>query len=35
MAYFEKAVADGVIHTEIFVDPQTHTQRGITMEVGR
>ena len=28
-AYLERAVADGVRHTEIFFDPQTHTDRGI------
>ncbi len=28
-AYFERAHADGVVHAEIFVDPQTHTQRGV------
>jgi adenosine deaminase len=28
-AYLERAHADGVVHTEIFFDPQTHTQRGI------
>jgi len=29
----EKAAADGVVHTEIFLDPQTHTSRGIAIEV--
>lgn len=29
MAYLEKAVADNVVHTEIFFDPQTHTERGV------
>lgn len=29
LAYLERAVADNVIHTEIFFDPQTHTARGI------
>ena len=29
MAYLEKAVADHVVHTEIFFDPQTHTARGV------
>ncbi len=29
MAYLARAHADGVVHTEIFFDPQTHTQRGI------
>jgi adenosine deaminase len=28
-AYLERARADGVVHTEIFFDPQTHTARGI------
>jgi adenosine deaminase len=28
-AYFDRAAADGVIHAEIFFDPQTHTDRGI------
>jgi adenine deaminase len=27
--YLVRARADGVVHTEIFFDPQTHTQRGI------
>lgn len=30
-AYFERARADNVIHTEIFFDPQTHTARGVPM----
>ncbi|MDT4830730.1 Adenine deaminase [compost metagenome] len=30
-AYFERAKADHVIHTEIFFDPQTHTARGVPM----
>ena len=29
MAYFRLAKADGVVHAEIFFDPQTHTARGI------
>lgn len=29
MAYFEKCHEDNVVHTEIFFDPQTHTERGI------
>ena len=29
MAYFEKCAADHVVHTEIFFDPQTHTDRGV------
>jgi adenine deaminase len=32
-AYFEKCAADHVVHTEIFFDPQTHTDRGIAFEV--
>ena len=28
-AYLKRAHADGVVHSEIFFDPQTHTQRGI------
>jgi adenine deaminase len=32
-AYLERARADGVVHTEIFFDPQTHTARGIPMGV--
>ena len=31
-AYFLRAQADHVIHTEIFFDPQTHTARGVAME---
>jgi adenosine deaminase len=30
-AYFEKAAADGVVHAELFFDPQTHTERGVPM----
>ena len=29
MAYLRRAHADGVVHVEIFFDPQTHTDRGI------
>lgn len=32
-AYLDRAVADGVRHAEIFFDPQTHTERGIGLEV--
>lgn len=32
-AYFDRAAADGVIHAEIFFDPQTHTDRGIPFSV--
>jgi len=31
-AYLEKARAQGVVHVEIFFDPQTHTDRGIAFE---
>ena len=30
-AYLERAAADGVVHTEIFFDPQTHTERGVAI----
>jgi adenosine deaminase len=30
-AYFERATADGVVHAELFFDPQTHTARGVPM----
>jgi len=33
MAYFARAHADGVVHAELFFDPQTHTARGVAMEV--
>ena len=32
-AYLERAAADGVRHAEIFFDPQTHTDRGIPLDV--
>jgi len=32
-AYFARARADGVVHAEIFFDPQTHTDRGIPFDV--
>jgi adenosine deaminase len=32
-AYFARAAADGVVHAEIFFDPQTHTDRGIPFRV--
>lgn len=32
-AYLLRAKADGVVHTEIFFDPQTHTDRGIPFAV--
>ena len=28
---FERAAADNVVHAELFFDPQTHTERGVTM----
>jgi len=28
-AYFRRAAADGVVHAELFFDPQTHTARGV------
>ena len=31
MAYVERSLADNVIHTEIFFDPQTHTERGVSI----
>lgn len=31
-AYFEKCAADNVVHSEMFFDPQTHTDRGIAFE---
>ncbi|WP_294391143.1 adenosine deaminase [uncultured Sphingomonas sp.] len=33
LAYFARAHADGVVHAEIFFDPQTHTDRGIPFQV--
>ncbi len=33
MAYFTRAHADNVVHAELFFDPQTHTARGIPLEV--
>ena len=32
-AYFLKAQADNVLHSELFFDPQTHTDRGVPVEV--
>ena len=32
-AYFVKAATDNVVHTELFFDPQTHTARGVSMDV--
>ncbi|WP_084360759.1 adenosine deaminase [Hydrogenophaga palleronii] len=31
-AYFLRAAADNVVHTEIFFDPQAHTARGVPMD---
>ena len=31
-AYLLKCRQDNVVHTEIFFDPQTHTERGITFD---
>ncbi|MCG9627790.1 adenosine deaminase [Vibrio mediterranei] len=31
-SYLERCKVDNVIHTEIFFDPQTHTERGIAFE---
>jgi adenosine deaminase len=33
MSYFSRAHADNVVHAELFFDPQTHTVRGIPLEV--
>lgn len=33
MDYVNKALADHITHTEIFFDPQTHTSRGIAIDV--
>jgi len=32
-AYLRRAHADGIVHTEIFFDPQTHTSRGVPLGV--
>jgi adenosine deaminase len=32
-AYCERAANDGVRHVELFVDPQTHTDRGVPLDV--
>ncbi|HEY9280573.1 MAG TPA: adenosine deaminase [Eoetvoesiella sp.] len=32
MAYLQRAQNDGVVHTEIMFDPQTHTARGVCMQ---
>lgn len=31
--YFEHAAADGVVHAEVFFDPQAHLSRGVSYEV--
>lgn len=31
-AYLEKCREENVVHTEVFFDPQTHTQRGVSFE---
>ena len=31
MAYLRRAQADNIIHAEIFFDPQTHTERGVSL----
>src|SRR5574343_1453187 len=31
-AYFERAAADNVVHAELFFDPQTHTDRGVSFD---
>ena len=32
MAYLRRAAADGVVHTEVMFDPQTHISRGVALE---
>lgn len=32
MDYLRRAAADGVVHAEIFFDPQAHTSRGVAFE---
>lgn len=32
-AYMDRAAADGVVHAEVFYDPQGHTARGVPFEV--
>lgn len=32
MAYFQRAKRDGVMHAEVFFDPEAHTERGISFE---
>jgi adenosine deaminase len=33
LAYFDRVSRDGVVHAEIFFDPQTHTHRGVPFGV--
>jgi len=33
MAYFHRLAEDGGVHAEIFFDPQTHTERGVSFSV--
>src|ERR1700712_2989671 len=33
MGHFPRAHADGVVHAELFFDPQAHTSRGIGLDV--
>jgi adenosine deaminase len=33
LAYFDKVASDGLVHAEIFFDPQTHTDRGVPFQV--
>ncbi|PXW94522.1 adenosine deaminase [Sphaerotilus hippei] len=32
-AYLEKAAAENIVHAELFFDPQTHTDRGVPIDV--
>jgi adenosine deaminase len=32
LAYLRRAAADNVVHAEVFFDPQTHTERGVSCE---
>jgi len=33
LSYLRRAAADGVRHTEVFFDPQSHTSRGVNFEI--
>ncbi len=33
IAYLEKAYSENIVHTEIFFDPQTHTERGLKFSI--